>query len=107
MPARKRSGLLIAGALGLLLSGITLSARAEMSCEQLVAGAQAGLELRDRGVSLPQVLAETEKGDLRERFKPEELAVMRRAVQLTFTGEISLHELAETCAARKESAPRR
>lgn len=86
-------------ALAMVVWGWAWPAHAEMSCEQLVAGAQAGIDLRDRGVSLTQVLAETEKGDLRNRFTAEELARMRRAVQLTFTGEISLHELAETCAA--------
>lgn len=78
-------------------------AAAQMSCEQLVASAQAGIALRDRGASLRQVLAETEKNELRERFKPEELALMRRALQLTYTGEVSVYELAETCAADKGS----
>lgn len=92
--------------LGLLLALCTQPLHAELTCDQLVAGAQAGITLRDRGASLSQVLAETEKGDLRDRFKPEELAMMRRAVQLTFTGEISLHELAETCAASKGAGKR-
>ena len=94
------------GLLGLLLGG-TASAQATLTCDQIVAGAQAGLEMRDRGVSLSQVIAETEKGDLRERFKPDELAMMRRAVRLTFTSEISIHELADSCAASKGGATRR
>jgi hypothetical protein len=85
---------------GLLLSGAA-GAQTALSCDQIVASAQAGLEMRDRGASLNQVMAETEKGDLRERFKPDELAMIRRAVRLTFTSEISIHELAETCAASK------
>ncbi len=91
---------------GLLLSGAVF-AQTALTCEQIVAGAQAGLEMRDRGASLSQVMAETEKGDLRERFKPDELAMMRRAVRLTFTSEISIHELAETCAASKGGTTRR
>ncbi|MBX3666702.1 MAG: hypothetical protein KF834_13535 [Burkholderiales bacterium] len=81
-------------------------AAAQLSCEQLVASAQAGIKLRDQGASLGQVLAETGKGELRERFSPEELALIRRALQLTFTGEVSLHELAETCAAGQGGARR-
>ncbi|GEM_PF-1104258 len=96
---------------GLLLSGAvcaqSASVTAAMSCEQLVAAAQAGLEMRDRGASLSQVMAETEKSDLRERFKPDELAMIRRAVRLTFTSEISIHDLGETCAASKGEARRR
>jgi len=90
-----------------LLLGAFAFAQTPLTCEQIVAGAQAGLEMRDRGASLSQVIAETEKGDLRERFKPDELAMMRRAVRLTFTSEISIHELAETCAASKGGATRR
>lgn len=90
---------------GLLLSA-SVSAQTALSCEQIVAAAQAGLEMRDRGASLNQVLAETEKGDLRERFKTDELAMIRRAVRLTFTSEISIHDLAETCAASKGGARR-
>lgn len=96
----------LTGMLGLLLCGAA-SAQATMSCDQLVAGAQAGLEMRDRGASLSQVMAETEKSDLRERFRPEDLALMRRAVRMVFTSEISIHELAETCAASKGGATRR
>ena len=44
----------------------SLPAAAQLGCEQLVASAQAGIALRDQGATLKQVLAETEKGDLRE-----------------------------------------
>lgn len=97
--------------LGMALTGVLLNgavcAQTALTCDQIVAGAQAGLEMRDRGASLNQVMAEIEKGDLRERFRPEELAMVRRAVRLTFTSEISIHELAETCAASKGGATRR
>lgn len=94
-------------ALAALCIALAAPVRAELSCEQLVASAQAGIALRDRGASLGQVLAETEKGELRERFKPEELALIRRAVQLTFTGEVSVYELADSCAASRGEAARR
>ena len=78
-----------------LLPALPVAAR--LNCEQLVASAQAGLKLRDRGASLGQVLAEIDKSELRERFRPDELALIRRAVQLTYTGEVSVYELAESC----------
>lgn len=89
------------GLSGLLLGGVVWAQQTALTCDQLVASAQAGLEMRDRGASLSQVMAETEKNDLRELFKPDELAMIRRAVRLTFTSEISVHELAESCAASK------
>lgn len=92
---------------GLLLSGAVCAQQTALTCDQIVAGAQAGIEMRDRGASLGQVMAETEKGDLRERLKPDELAMMRRAIRLTFTSEISLHELAESCAESKGGSGRR
>ena len=82
----------------------SLPAAAQLGCEQLVASAQAGIALRDQGATLKQVLAETEKGDLRERFKPEELEMIRRAVRLTYTGEVSLYELAGSCSDAKSGA---
>jgi len=97
---------LLIGLSGLLLSA-AVSAQTTLTCDQIVAAAQAGLDMRDRGASLNQVMAETEKGDLRERFRPEELAMMRRAVRMAFTSEISIHELAETCAASKGGTNRR
>ncbi|MBX3661059.1 MAG: hypothetical protein KF804_01280 [Burkholderiales bacterium] len=83
----------------LLLTGLlpALPLAAQLSCEQLVASAQAGLKLRDSGASLRQVLAEIDGSGLRERFGADELALIRRAVQLTYTGEVSVRELADSC----------
>jgi hypothetical protein len=93
------------GLLGLLLGG-AVSAQSTLTCDQIVAAAQAGLGMRDRGASLSQVLAETEKGELRERFRPDELAIIRRAVRLTFDGEFSIRELADSCADGKGGSRR-
>lgn len=71
---------------------------AQLTCEQIVASAQTAITLRDQGVTLSRVLAETEKSEMRERFRPDELGMIRRAIQLTYTGEVSVYELAETCA---------
>lgn len=86
---------------------LSLPARAELSCEQLVASVQAGISLRDQGSTLKQILAETEKTEMRERLKPDELAIIRRAIRLTFTGEVSVDELAENCADGKSGGPGR
>lgn len=86
---------------------LALPVRAELGCEQLVASAQTGITLRDGGATLKQVLAETDTPVMRERFRTDELAMIRRAIQLTFTGEMSVYELAETCAANRKSPPGR
>jgi len=94
----------------LFLSGslaLCMPARAELSCEQLVTSAQAGLALRDQGASLGYVLTETENRDMQARFKPDELGLIRRAIRLTFTGEVSIYELASTCEENKSRGPRR
>lgn len=86
---------------------LAMPAHAELNCEQLVASAQAGLTLRDQGASLGYVLAQTEKRDMQERFKPDELGVIRNAIRLTFTGEVSIYELAGSCDEAKNAGARR
>ncbi|MBM3367263.1 MAG: hypothetical protein FJY43_03135 [Betaproteobacteria bacterium] len=73
----------------------------------MVAAAQAGIRQRDQGASLSRVLAELERPELRERLSLEDHALLRRAVQMSYTSEISLHELAETCNASRGVKPRR
>ncbi|MCE2999059.1 MAG: hypothetical protein ACK5ZW_15385 [Betaproteobacteria bacterium] len=53
------------------------------------------------------MLAELEGPELRERLSLEDHALLRRAVQMSYTSEISLHELAETCNASRGVKPRR
>lgn len=91
------------------LSGIVLAqpAHAELNCEQLVASAQAAIAMRDQGASLRTVLAEADKPEVRERFRPDELVTLRRAIQLAYTGEISVHELSETCLESQGGGRRR
>jgi hypothetical protein len=78
-----------------------------LGCEQMVAAAQAGISQRDRGASLSRVLAELDRPELRERLSVEDHALLRRAVQMSYTSEISIHELAETCNASRGVKPRR
>jgi hypothetical protein len=35
---------------------------------------------------------------MRGRFQPSELTLLQRAIRLTYTGEISVYELTESCA---------
>lgn len=100
----------------LLLAPLALQAQAPaqppsqprpLGCEQMVAAAQAGIRQRDQGVSLSRVLAELDRPELRERLSPEEQLLLGRAVQMSYTSEISIHELAETCNASRGVKPRR
>jgi hypothetical protein len=77
---------------------LAMPAQAQLSCEQIVASAQTAITLRDQGMTLSRVLAETEKPEMRERFRPDELGMIRQAIRLTYTGEVSVYELADTCA---------
>ena len=93
----------------LLVAGLVMAvaARAELSCDQLVASAEAGIAMRDQGATLKHVLAQTENAEMRARLKPEELATLRRVIRLTYTGEVSIYELAGSCAESKDGASRR
>jgi len=81
-----------------LALSVAMPAQAQLSCEQIVASAQTAITLRDQGMTLSRVLAETEKPEMRERFRPDELGMLRQAIRLTYTGEVSVYELAGTCA---------
>ena len=35
---------------------------------------------------------------MRERFRPDELAMLRRTIRLSYTGEVSVYELSDSCA---------
>ena len=69
---------------------LAMPAQAQLSCEQIVASAQTAISLRDQGMTLSRVLAETEKPEMRERFRPDELGMIRQAIRLTYTGEVSV-----------------
>ena len=104
-----KHGRLVSAVAGSLLLGMALFAHAEVTCDQLVASAKVGMAMRDQGATLKQVLAETEKGELRNRLQPDDLGLIRQALRLTYTGEVSLHELAESCAGdtRKDGVQRK
>ncbi len=102
-------GRLVRTIAGALLLCMAQFAHAQLTCDQLVASAKVGIALRDQGATLNQVLSETETGELRKHLQPDDLGVLRQALRLTYTGEVSLHELAESCAgdAPKNGAQRK
>lgn len=92
----------------LLVTGLAAAfpAHAELNCEQIVSSVQTAVTLRDQGMPLSRVLAETESAEMRGRFQPGELTLLQRAIRLTYTGEISVYELTESCAESRGSKKR-
>jgi hypothetical protein len=80
----------------LLLLGCTAAA-AEVTCEQYAAVAQQTVQQRDQGVSLSRLLAETERGEMKERLTAQELATMREVIRHSFNGTLSPAEVLEAC----------
>ncbi len=74
-------------------------ARAALSCEQLVAASQAAIALRNQGLSLSEVLAEVERGEIRRTLDAQEVNLLRQIVRLSFTSEYSPREILTACNA--------
>jgi hypothetical protein len=74
-------------------------ARAALSCEQLLAVSQTTIALRDQGHSLSSVLAEVERGDIRQKLDAQEVNLLRQIVRISFTSEYSPREILEACQA--------
>lgn len=68
-----------------------------MGCEQVLAVAQMSINLRDEGHSLSSVLAEVERGDMRQKLDAQEINLLRQIVRISFTSEYSLREILEAC----------
>jgi hypothetical protein len=81
-------------------------ARAALDCDQLVAVAQTTLSLRDQGASLSAVMSEIERGDLRQTLTAQELNLLRQIVRLSFTSEVSVREIFESCQAGELGLPK-
>jgi hypothetical protein len=80
-------------------------ARAEVTCEQLVAISEKTINLRNQGASLPNLLAETEDGVMKRRFTPTELEFIRLLIRESFTGAYSAHDVNEACQDGRLSIP--
>ena len=82
---------------GNFIPGATTCAYAALSCEQLVAISQTTITLRDQGHSLSEVLAEVERGDIRQALDAQEINLLRQIVRISFTSEFSPREILEAC----------
>jgi hypothetical protein len=72
-------------------------ARAEVTCEQLVAISQQTVSLRNQGASLTTLLADTEDSEMKRRFTPTELEFIRLLIRESFVGAYSPHDVNEAC----------
>ena len=84
-----------------------LQARAAIECVNLVNAAQAAVDLRDKGVSLSAVMAETERAEMKEKFNAQELNMLRQVMRFSYTGEYSIRDIHEACEAGELGIPRK
>jgi hypothetical protein len=73
------------------------AARAEMTCEQYGAIAQQTIQLRDQGASLSRLLADIDRGEMRQRLSAHELGVLKDVVRHSFSGALSPADVVEAC----------
>ena len=73
------------------------AARAELTCEQHGAIAQETVRQRDQGTSLSRLLADVERGELKDRLTPRELALVKDVIRHSFNGTLSPAEVVEAC----------
>lgn len=81
-------------------------AHAALSCEQLLLVSQTTISLRDQGHSLSSVLAEVERGDIRQKLDAQEVNLLRQIVRISFTSEYSPREILEACQAGTLGIPK-
>jgi hypothetical protein len=82
-----------------------VAARAEVTCEQLVAISQKTVTLRNEGASLSSVLASTEDAEMKRRFTATELEFIRLLIHESFVGAYSPHDVYEACEAGRLAIP--
>ncbi len=82
---------------GLFLLLVCAAARAEMTCEQYGAIAQETVRLRDQGASLSRLLADIERGEMKQRLTVRELGVVKDVIRASFNGMLSPAEVIESC----------
>ena len=97
----------IFSALVFVFTGIFFrDASADLSCDHLLAVSQTTIELRDQGNSLTQVLAEVERGEIRQKLNAQEVNLLRQIVRISFTSEFSPREVLEACKAGNLGIPK-
>jgi len=72
-------------------------AKAEVTCDQLVAVSQKTVDLRNQGASLSSVMAGTEDAEMKRRFTASELEFIRLLIRESFIGSYSPHDVHEAC----------
>ncbi len=82
------------------------AAETTLNCQHLVAVAQTTIALRDQGQTLSSVLAEIERGELRQKLQAGEIDLLRQIVRLSFTSETTPHEILEACKAGSLGIPK-
>lgn len=91
----------------MLLALLCALARAEVTCEQLVAISHRTVALRNQGASLPDVMAGTEDAELKRRFTAAELEFIRLLIHESFIGAYSPHDVHEACEGGRLAIPAR
>ena len=84
-----------------------MHALAALECVHLVNAGQLAIDLRDKGITLSAVLAETERAEISEKFTVQELNTMRQVMRFSYTGEYSIREILEACEAGELGVPRK
>jgi hypothetical protein len=81
----------------ILLMLFCAPALAEMTCEQYGAVAQETVRLRDQGASLSRLLADAERGELKQRLTAHEFGALKDVIRASFNGVLSPVEVVEAC----------
>lgn len=73
------------------------TARAQMTCEQYGVIASETIRLRDQGASLARLLADVDRGDMKNRLTAFELGVVKDVMRHSFSGALSPTDVIEAC----------
>ena len=76
---------------------VCAAAGAEMTCEQYGEIAQQTIRLRDQGASLSRLIADLERGEMKQRLTARELAVVKDVMRASFNALLSPGEVVEAC----------
>jgi len=88
------------------LSLVCITARAELTCEQLGAIAQTTVELRNQGNTLNALLAEARR-DGKNKYTEQELALIGNLIRHSYDSTVSPAEVVEACKRDTKPAPPR
>jgi len=86
------------------LSLVCITARAELTCEQLGAIAQTTVELRNQGNTLNALLAEARR-DGKNKYTEQELALIGNLIRHSYDSTVSPAEVVEACKRDTKPTP--